>query len=205
MYYIYSSYLVTELVAPSIAAVAINKSLWLAFGTGVASLLICFGIIPLLPDTRQTEIDPLITPGSHSDHAADEGGRILRTQTLERSQLRSLLQQRNILLALPIFVIGVFRPATLNVLLQYTSIRFHWTFARAALLTSEVAGVSVVLFLIILPFSIRVLQDRFGYHSQIIDLRILQLSLIVLCIGATLIGLAPNSPSLIAGKVSIQK
>ena len=211
MYYIYSSYLVTELIAPSIASVAIDKSLWIAFGTGVTSLLLCFGIIPLLPDTRQLGPSSMNTafmiqpPGygpdpSMNDSSANVGHRQTGSSLVE-PHLLSLFKQRNFLLAVPIFIIGVFRPATLNLLLQYTSIRFGWSFAKAALLTSEVAGVGVVLFLVILPQTIILLQERYDYHPQVIDLGILRTSLVLLCIGATMIGLAPSSSTLIACKV----
>jgi MFS family permease len=53
MYYIYSSYLFTEFLAPAIASVAMHKSLWIAFGIGVAFLLLYFAVIPFIPKTYQ--------------------------------------------------------------------------------------------------------------------------------------------------------
>ncbi|KAF2118388.1 hypothetical protein BDV96DRAFT_569813 [Lophiotrema nucula] len=208
MYYIYSSYLVTELIAPSIAAVAIEKSLWIAFGTGIASLVLCFSIIPLLPNTRQLERSSVNTASllqtagyDNGPSTNDSSASIGNSQTGSlpvQSHLLSLFKRRNILLTVPIFIIGVFRPPTLNLLLQYTSIRFGWSFSNAALLTSEVAGVGVVLFLVVLPQAIILLQERCGYHPQVIDLSILRTSLALLCIRATMIGLASSSSSLIA-------
>jgi hypothetical protein len=117
-----------------------------------------------------------------------------------RDDLLALFRQRNLLLTVPIFVVGVFRTATLNVLLQYTSIRFDWTLARAALFISEVAAVNVVIFLLFLPRLIAWLQNKKRILPQVIDLWVLRCSLFLLLLGAILIGIAPNIPTLITGK-----
>ena len=44
--------------------------------------------------------------------------------------LATILKQKNTLFTLPIFFISTFRATTLNVLLQYTSIRYGWKLSR---------------------------------------------------------------------------
>lgn len=44
--------------------------------------------------------------------------------------IRVLFESRSMLLAQPIFFIGVFRGISLRVLLQYTSVRFGWKLSQ---------------------------------------------------------------------------
>lgn len=210
MYYIYSSYLFTEFIAPSIASAAMDKNLWIAFGIGIAFLLLSLATIPLVPETYQrvptsSASSRRSTLGTEDHHTpvSDDG----RTEDIEtnrpddRNGLIALFRKRNMLLAVPIFVVGVFRPATMNVLLQYVSVRFNWKLSKAALLISEVAAVNIVIFLLALPRLISVLQARYHIHPQVIDLRVLRSSLVLLFLGSFFIGISPNIPALISGKL----
>jgi hypothetical protein len=57
-------------------------------------------------------------------------------------------------LTAPVFLVGLLRPTTLSVLLQYVAVHFDWKFSQAVILVSEVAAVKLLLFLLVVPHSL---------------------------------------------------
>lgn len=107
-------------------------------------------------------------------------------------------RSRNMALAIPVFLVGLLRPSTLNVLIQYTSKYFDWKLSQAAVLVSEVAAVNLVLFLVIVPQGMRIMRTRYEFDQQVLDLAVVRASMIFLAVGALLLGVAPNIPSIIS-------
>ena len=165
LYYVYSAYLITELIAPSIASVTMEIHLWMPFAIGIGSLLMCYLVLFCMPQSRltsrrstlQAKTDPdrldrqvddnssnsnstLVTDCSRSEDILSNDSRrlgryssldsTLASFTFETKNLPSILQEKNTLFVLPIFFISTFRATTLNVLLQYTSVRFGWKLSR---------------------------------------------------------------------------
>lgn len=118
--------------------------------------------------------------------------------------LASLLWKRSFFLALTILLIGTLQPASLSVLLQYASARFGLRISEAAMLLSEVAIVNIVLFLFVLPHVIAFVTSRWHIRSQVIDWIIVQFSLLILALGALLIGSAPSIQVLLPGMLNLQ-
>ncbi|KAF2476025.1 MFS general substrate transporter [Lindgomyces ingoldianus] len=203
MYYTYSLYLLAELVGPAIASFSISTSLWLSFLLGITLLLMCLASTFFIPETRpRTERRHPEDPPSSS---RDAYGERRQSQHWERSSgiqirnSRALMRHRNVLLAAPIFVVGQFRLATLNLLLQYATVKFRWTFSSAALLISEIAAVNLIILGPVLSWVPSILQHRYGWRTRTIDLWILRGSLGFLSIGAFMIGIAPRTDCLIFG------
>ncbi|TAQ85799.1 hypothetical protein B7494_g5856 [Chlorociboria aeruginascens] len=208
-YYIYSSYLVTQLLGPWLASVTMDISLWIPMFLSIAFLLLTFPVMAIMPETHthktHSESDDGIryqNLAQNDDNIDSEHIQDFPPESLTaRKSMKDALRTKNIILAAPIFLVGLLRPATLNVLLQYTSVRFSWKLSRAVVIVSEVAAVNLLLFLFILPRSLAYIRKHYQTPPQVIDLKVLRISIVLLGAGALLIGLAPNIAMLITSVV----
>ena len=127
-YYLYSVYLFTELVAPSIASVTMDNNLMLPFLIGIIALLSCFPVLYVMPETLNSA-DPTtqVKPAEldESTYLRESYSETAVDQPVENG-LWWIFRCRNTLLVVPIFFVTTFRATTLSVLLQYTTVRFGW-------------------------------------------------------------------------------
>lgn len=194
----YSVDLVIELVAPFVASKTMDIGLWIPFSIGIGSLLLCYPVLFFMQSEQpQVGEDATAVPDNssiltetlpHEPLSNDLCGK----QTVRADSLLSFLKMRNGLFVLPVFFMVPFRAATLNVLLQYTSVRFHWKISHVGILLSEVALVNIVLFLLLLPSLVTWVKNRYHVAPPIIDLTVARTSAILLSVGAVLLGLSPN-------------
>lgn len=205
-YYLYSTFLVCELIAPAVASATIERNLLIPFALGLVCLLLCFPVLGVMPETHRTgerkgkspqrrrpaspkdqydahETDPLLL--DPSDHPGPSSRRPNRS-------LLDILRNRNILLALFVLFIGALRQGTISVLLQYAAVRFGWPTSRTAMLVSAIAASNIVLFLFILPQTVAFLTSRWRILPQLIDYNVVSASLVILTIGSVFMGLAPS-------------
>ena len=214
-YYLYSTFLVCELFAPALASVTIERNLLIPFGVGLASLLACFPILHVMPETHKAGGSPVTTSSRRSSSSSDKDqseardtDRLLSSPTgpagepdvRPRGGLWSVVRNRNILLALFVLFVGALRQGTVSVLLQYAAVRFGWPTSRTAMLVSVIAASNIVLFLVILPQTVAFLTSRWHVLPQLIDYNVVSASLIVLTLGAALMGLASSMHWLICGR-----
>lgn len=115
----------------------------------------------------------------------------------------NVLWTRNFIVSLSVLLIGMQRQASLSILLQYAPVRFGLKISTAALFHTEVAIINITLFLLILPPVIRALISRGQLRPQSIDWMIILVSLLILALGAVLIGLAPSVYMLLFGELTI--
>lgn len=215
-YYLYSTFLVCELFAPALASVTIERNLLIPFGVGLASLLTCFPILHVMPETHKVGGPPVATNSRRSSSSSDkdqsearETDRLLSSpvdptsepDVRPRRSLLSVVQNRNILLALFVLFIGALRQGTVSVLLQYAAVRFGWPTSRTAMLVSVIAASNIVLFLVILPQTVAFLTSRWHIRPQLIDYNVVSASLVILTVGATFMGLASSMHWLICGRL----
>ncbi|KAK7715902.1 hypothetical protein SLS63_011241 [Diaporthe eres] len=206
-YYLYSTFLVCELFAPALASVTIERNLLIPFGVGLASLLTCFPILHVMPETHKVRELPVTTSSRRSSSSSDKDqGEARETDRLlsspadpagepdvrPRRSLLSVVRNRNILLALFVLFIGALRQGTVSVLLQYAAVRFGWPTSRTAMLVSVIAASNIVLFLVILPQTVAFLTSRWHIMPQLIDYNVVSASLVILTVGATFMGLASS-------------
>lgn len=211
-YYLYSTFLVCELIAPAFASATIERNLLVPFAVGLVCLLLCFPVLGIMPETHRYgnhqgtsvrrrpsspkdqndahETDPLL-----SDPSSPAATSPRRTD----HSLSAVLKDRNILLALFILFIGALRQGTISVLLQYAAVRFGWPTSRTAMLVSAIAASNIVLFLIVLPQTVAFLTSRWHILPQLIDYNVVSASLVILTIGSALMGLASSMTWLICG------
>ncbi|KUI59808.1 hypothetical protein VP1G_06988 [Cytospora mali] len=210
-YYLYSTFLVCELIAPAFSSATIDKNLLIPFGVGLVCLLLCFPVLGVMPETHKIwnsqRQNPRRRPASPKDqNECHETDPLLSSAPSERSgtssdrakhSLLAVLRNKNILLSLFVLFIGALRQGTISVLLQYAAVRFGWPTSRTAMLVSAIAASNLVLFLIVLPQTVAFLTSRWRILPQLIDYNVVSASLVILAIGSTLMGLAPSMSWLI--------
>ena len=183
-------------------------SLYLPLIFSIIFLLLCLPIITLIPDTRpadpnddQPSAPTMIDERVENAPSVSNDSQIIHAKLHTSSRgLLDNFRNRNMVLAMQVFLVGLLRPSTLNVLIQYTSIKFEWKLSAAVILVSEVAAINLMLFLLVLPQVMGLLQHGFHLHPQKIDLAVVRFSMLYLSVGALLLGLAPSVPTLILGK-----
>jgi hypothetical protein len=171
-------------------------SLWIPYALGIAFLLLAFLALAIAPESHSKPV----TKCSYAATATDDNLSDTIAGPKANNKALTLLEifrDRNMLMALPTFLVSTLRPTTLNVLLQYTSVGFGWKLSKTAVLISEVAGVNIVLFLLILPSVVSYVRVKYHAHPQVIDWTVARFSLLLLAIGALLLGLSANAIALI--------
>jgi hypothetical protein len=135
----------------------------------------------------------------------DEGSSPLSPENQSKSpsttNLRAVLLQKNVLLALPVFFTGSLRYTILNVLIQYSSNRFSFKISTGALFYTETAIVNTVLFLLLVPILTGYLRTRYEIRAQNMDLFMCRTCVLVLALGSLLMGLSPSRKVLPVGKL----
>lgn len=93
---------------------------------------------------------------------------------------------------MPVFLVGIIRYNTLNVLIQYASVRFGMKISSGSIFYTETALINIFLFAFLIPRLTTYVVTAYGVQPQTIDLFLVRLSLSLMCIGALLIGLAQS-------------
>lgn len=178
-----------------------ETSLYISFGVGILFLLLCIPVLLFLPEThtptagKSRRVSQQQGPNHEYDEDTPSIPSVQLSDDVQRKPeptLLSVLTQRNMLLAFGVLYISNLRPATLNVLLQYVTVRFHWKTHEAAVLMSEVAVVNIVLFLFIVPAVNKWVSPRLHVRHDLMTWSVVLASLSLLALGALLIGLASS-------------
>ncbi|KAF8448491.1 major facilitator superfamily domain-containing protein [Kalaharituber pfeilii] len=80
----------------------------------------------------------------------------------------------------------------LNILLQFVSLRYHWTIAQAGYLFSLKSLATILLFMVILPTTTSYLTSKRGVSPTTINLWVARSSILFLGLGALFIALSPT-------------
>jgi hypothetical protein len=137
LYYFYSCFIFSELIAPPVALFTAQVSLWLPFGISYLLLALTFPLLAIMNEEKKPERDD-----SHANETAadfEDAPRTIKVllTTLVHAAigqfrlLAIIFSNRNMRLAVPIFLVGTFRGVSLRVLVQYTSYRFGWKLTQA--------------------------------------------------------------------------
>lgn len=197
-YYIFSAFYVAELLASYIASVTIDISPWIPSGLAMVSVILCLLLLWIMPrpelDTEANATRPFAT-------LSEETAGILAVSRKDHSvhNLIGTFSNTKILLTIPVFLVGIFRYTTLNVLIQYASIRFQLSISTGAMFYTETALVNIFLFLFMVPRLTAYIRKRYNVQPQRIDLFLVRTSVILMCCGSLAIGLAWSGSLLPAG------
>lgn len=115
--------------------------------------------------------------------------------------LPTAISNTNILLVIPVFLVGIFRYTTLNVLIQYASVRFGLKISTGATFYTETALVNIILFLFAIPRLTDYLRKEYQVCPAVMDLMMVRTSVLFMCLGSLAIGLTPSSTLLPLGTI----
>lgn len=191
-YYIFSAFYVAELISSFVASITIDISPWIPCSLAMGAISLCFILLAVMPDPRSSgdSIENYRNPSPEPNIRSSSLGSF--EQDLSSTSLLSILSNRNVLLIIPIFLVGIFRYTTLNVLIQYASVRFDLKISTGATFYTETAIVNIFLFLFIVPQLTAYIRSKYDVRSHVIDLFLVRMSVAFMCLGCLAIGLAQH-------------
>lgn len=143
----------------------------------MVSLFVCLLLIAIMPNTRQR------LPSDHEARQSRKSSGV--------PEILLTLANRNVLLVVPVFLVGIFRYTNLNILIQYASVRFGIKISTGATFYTETAIVNIFLFLFLIPQASAYIRKKYNVRPQVIDLSLVRMSVSLMCIGCLAIGFAP--------------
>lgn len=200
-YYIFSSFYIAELIASFVASMTTDISPWIPASMAMGSVILCLILLWVMPQpAKNTEQNAPILRVSN-DESAPQGRAPTKMPRGIAPILLDALSNRNILLTIPAFLVGIFRYTTLNVLIQYASVRFGLKISTGAMFFTETAVVNIFLFLFMVPTLTAYIRKKYGVQPQKIDLLLVRCSVLFMCCGCLGIGLAWSAKVLPPGKL----
>ncbi|KAG9231947.1 major facilitator superfamily domain-containing protein [Amylocarpus encephaloides] len=188
-YYIFAAFYVAEMVASFVATIAMDISPWIPCALAILSILLCLNLLALMPDRAVSPDD--IRPANETSGIHDVPS-ISLTLSSTLNHIKVAASNRNVLFTIPVFLVGILRYTTLNILIQYAHVRFKQKISTGAAFYTETAVVNIVLFLFLIPRLTTHLRTEYKVAPQVIDLFLVRCSVIFMCLGALAIGLAPS-------------
>lgn len=209
--------LVAEIVAPSLAALLMAKSPWIPLIMGLSGFLIGPCLLVFVPETlhlrpRQTE-SATLTPDNASEQSVsttdetDQQGFFTTIIKQASNSLKEAYGSLSVLHSLPIllllipFLMQPLIAQSVALSIRYVSNRFHWKLRQASFLLSLRAFINFALLLALLPGLSWYLIKRLHFSPTEKDLFLVRFSVIVLVLGALLIGISPTIVGTIIGMI----
>ena len=193
--------LLADIAATPLSAVFMTvHSPWIPYLLGLIMLVIgcMFGL--LLPETLDKVEDPATTTEEDSIKKTAVQEVYSRIHDFLHST-RFIWQNWNITLGLLMFLTTTLSRQSTNLLLQYSSTKFHWTIAHASFLLSVRGSVTIFNFLVIMPALSTILIKRLHISSMWKDRRMCQGLGLIGMLGFALIFVAPSPSTYVAGLV----
>ncbi|KAK0632183.1 major facilitator superfamily domain-containing protein [Immersiella caudata] len=218
-----AAFLVSNMIASALAGVIMAKSDWVALDTGIALLFLSLPLGFLFPETlhlhahgmqkarqerrhRQTNAEN--AGGGGEEHEGLFATKQPALQILWSKARDSLAEVREfvaenkslgfLVLSTVFIILGKF---VTEMLLQYATKRYGWTWSKATLLLTIRSAVSLVILLGLLPLAGRVCVTRFGMSSMSKDLWLARFSGVAGVVGCLIIALAGSGEALCIGLV----
>lgn len=195
-----------ELISSFIASVTMRISPWVPSFMALGSLLLCFILLYMMPQPSRSKRFDIGSDNVEevSTSTADTEGLLCTPESpAKRSlvkDLKAAASNRNILLVIPVFLVGIFRYTTLDVLIQYASNRFGLKISTGAIFYTETAAINIALFLFIIPQGTAYLRNEHQVSPQKMDLFLARGSVFLMCIGSLAIAVAPTGKILPFGE-----
>jgi hypothetical protein len=185
-------------VASFLASVTIDISPWLPLGMAMGSVILCLILLWLVPRPKSNVENDAANPSETHSH-----GNIISENSDKSPAVDSLvsaLRNTKFLLIVPVFIVGIFRYTTLNVLIQYASVRFGLKISTGAMFYTETAVVNIFLFLFLVPTLTTYIREKYDVRPEKIDLFLVRASVSLMCCGTLGIGLASSGKLLPIGR-----
>ncbi|OIW31379.1 MFS general substrate transporter [Coniochaeta ligniaria NRRL 30616] len=194
-------FLVAEMISGPLASVLMHRSPWLAVAVGFILLIVSNIVALVFPETldiqRQKDKQDA---AAHGDQTKIQRlWAICKKDVLEVYDF-VLTNQRTtfLLLSLVFVVLGKF---VLELLLQYATARYHWSWDKAAILVTIRSASTLLLLAAVLPAISWVCVHTFQMSSMAKDLWLSRISGIVQTLGALLVAFSVNGSMLMVSLV----
>jgi hypothetical protein len=196
---------VAEILSPSLASALMARSPWIPILLGLALLVFGTSLIVFIPETLHLKLSESAepTPDSSSDTGTsptkiDNTSFYAAVKTNVSDALKRLYGATKVLHSLPVllllvsFITGPFGRVSGDMSMRYISNRFHWQLRQAGFLLSLRAFINLLLLVAILPLLSHYLVSRLSFSPKAKDLILAQGSVLLLILGAALMGAAPT-------------
>lgn len=196
-FYIAAASMSTQFVGSFTSAILMMTNPWIAMFIGLALQLVPLFLYPRLPETLGYNAIPTIPPSPLSSL----GSSIHSTKRTRTGRLLEALQEsytfvmsdKRLLLMFPAFFIHLILMSR-DVLMQYLSVRYQISLARATVLISIRSGLILVLNLALWPLLTWLFRTKWRVHPQKADLFLSRSCVLIMSIGFLAIALAPTLP-----------
>ncbi|KAL9084966.1 MAG: hypothetical protein Q9165_007832 [Trypethelium subeluteriae] len=199
-----SASLFINFLLPPISAVLMKRNLWIPMLLGLSVQLIAIPVAISVPETLDRSKYTQESEASNRlpfDSASDvEYTPPLRPRTRfgqVKASLSFLFQDWRI----PPLILTYLIHNGEDFMTLYLSKRYKWSIANATFLTSVRSGLTVLVFLLLIPALSTILVQRFAFGTMGKDLWLGRISCIFIVIGYALFGFAPNIAVSIIGMI----
>jgi MFS family permease len=208
-------FIVAEMISGPLVSILIRRSLWLALFTALCLLAVANLVALVFPETLDIQrLKDSQDAAAH--HVTTPDDSISELEASKRTRFQHLwatckkdvhevydfvLNNRRttfLLLSLVFVVLGKF---VLELILQYATARYHWTWDKAAILVTVRSASTLLLLTVILPAISWMCVNSFKMTSVAKDLWLARISGIVQTLGALLVAFSVNGAMLLGSLV----
>ncbi|KAE9972149.1 hypothetical protein EG328_005163 [Venturia inaequalis] len=195
----------TQFVGPFTSAMLMVTNPWIPMFLGLALQLVPLFLYHRLPETLGYNAKPSIPPSSLSSSPSPSIHSTKRSRTegvLEALQdsYTFVMSDRRLLLMFPAFFIQLILMSR-DVLMQYISVRYQISLAKATVLISIRSGLILVLNLVLWPLLTWLFRTKWRFHPQKADLLLSRSSVLIMSVGFLFIALAPTLPLVVVAMI----
>ena len=205
--------LVGELIANPIAAILMRHDPWTPILIGLALVVLSVGILFLVPETlpfrderanteeQLSQAEDLPAYCARTRPPGPEGAFQAIKTAIEilYANVRLVLRDRTILVLLFAYMLTTFGRGFGDILMQFATKRYRWSWSDAAFLLSLRAAVNLVLLLAIMPAFTFCLGRQLGMKPVQKELWLARASSVIMLLSALAIGLSTSPFEMILG------
>ncbi|RDW63435.1 hypothetical protein BP6252_10980 [Coleophoma cylindrospora] len=201
--------LVGDLVAAPMSSILMERNVWIPIMLGILIMIISTLGIFVLPETLNFKTLGRIPEDLETTHSTtkdnSESTLLSRIKT-EGSQLVTAVRlyiwgNTNVALLMLTLIFTSLGNYARELLLQYSTKKFNWTWAQAGYLLSLRAICSLVLLSVIVPVAGQILISKYSLTAKAKDFWIARTSILMGVFGAFIIAFSASSPFLILGVI----
>ncbi|KAH8879335.1 MFS general substrate transporter [Thozetella sp. PMI_491] len=206
--------LIPASIAGPLAAVLMTRSPWLAYFVGAAFILLGNLVAFVLPETnvlhkaaRERKAQQNGANGHNNGPAAGEDKRGVVAQTWQHVRASGVeagefvMANKRVSILLTTFIFAIVGKWVQEMLLQYATHRYHWSWARATFLLTVGNLSNLAVLLAVLPALNWIMVERLHMRATDKDLLLARASTIALVLGSLVIAFAWNAYILVVGLV----
>ncbi|TDZ21047.1 Efflux pump ustT [Colletotrichum orbiculare MAFF 240422] len=186
-----------ELLASPLVYFLMGLDVWLSIYVGLGCLVLSIVVSLMLPETLPKKQ----TNGPSEDTQSLPWYDVARSELARLGQavLWVVWREWRVLLLLFTFLLTTLGRFAQEILLQYVTKRYGWSWSQASLLLSVRAFFNLVLLTVLIPSGSYLLIHKWSKSPQFTNLSLARASALLLTVGAFVIGLSDTSAAMVFG------